>query len=549
MTRQPIVRHNDWSSLSPATLGQWTPTMSVSVIVPTFNYQHTLPYMLAGLAAQTYPAHLLEVIVVDDQSSPGQELPEVRPERTRLVRVDQGWGRANACHLGAEVAEGEILHWYDADMLAFEVEVEAHARWHHLIDYAVPGGHKHFVDPARLFEMDPAVVRDRIAAGAAAELFDDQEPEEHQWVEDYWRRSDDLTTAGPRAQRFHIGMSGSVSRDLYRDSRGFDRTLRLGEDMALGHELAQVGGVFVVDREARSWHLGRSQVLRRAGQVNRYNDPFLADLVPAMRPKRNRNGRIYQVPYLEVVVPAGPADETIHLVDSILDGDVPDLRVLLVGPWTALDDDRVQPVEDPMLDVRLIHRSYLHEPRVRLVESLPQPTDAEFQLRLPTVTHAPLARTLSALVDDLERTHHGARLLNYPSGEVARLERTSALARTQRLVGSDDDFDEVLDEAFGVRTYDLLNVGFVAVADREIDRFTLGVRPPMDPQESAVRLQKVLRKAALRDASPDAMHFARKRAPEPRISEPMTSELPISQPQEDVDLDDPARWGLFGRRR
>ena len=56
MARQPVVRHNDWGSLAPATLGDWEPTLSVTVVVPTFNYQHTLPYVLAGLAAQS--AHL-----------------------------------------------------------------------------------------------------------------------------------------------------------------------------------------------------------------------------------------------------------------------------------------------------------------------------------------------------------------------------------------------------------------------------------------------------------------------------------------------------------
>ncbi len=73
-------------------VGAWEPTLSVTVVVPTFNYQRTLPYVLAGLAAQSYPSHLLEVLVVDDQSSPPQELPEVRPEHTRLVRVEEGWG-------------------------------------------------------------------------------------------------------------------------------------------------------------------------------------------------------------------------------------------------------------------------------------------------------------------------------------------------------------------------------------------------------------------------------------------------------------------------
>ncbi|MEO6511992.1 MAG: glycosyltransferase family 2 protein, partial [Nocardioides sp.] len=211
MARQPVVRHNDWGSLTPPALGDWDPTLSVTVVVPTFNYQHTLPYVLAGLAAQSYPAHLLEVVVVDDQSAPVQELPDVRPDNTRLIRVEDGWGRANACHLGALAAEGDVLHWYDADMLAYREEVEAHARWHHLVDYAVPGGDKRFVDPSSLLGSDPALVRDRIAAGDAADLFPDQEHEPHQWVEDYWARTDDLRTAGPRAQRFHIGMTGSVT--------------------------------------------------------------------------------------------------------------------------------------------------------------------------------------------------------------------------------------------------------------------------------------------------------------------------------------------------
>ncbi|MBC2931988.1 glycosyltransferase family 2 protein [Nocardioides sp. zg-1228] len=535
MARQPVVRHNDWGSLTPATLGDWEPTLSVSVVVPTFNYQRTLPYVLAALAAQSYPDHLLEVLVVDDQSSPPQELPEVRPERTRLIRVEEGWGRANACHLGALAAEGDVLHWYDADMLAHREEVEAHARWHHLVDYAVPGGHKLFVDPASLFDLDPAVVRDRVAAGGAGELFPDQEHEPHQWVEDYWAKTGDLRTAGPRAQRYHIGMTGSVSKALYLDSAGFDRTLRLGEDMHLGHSLAQAGGVFVVDRQARSWHLGRSQVLRRAEQVNRFNDPYLADLVPTMRPKRNRRGRAYQVPYLEVVLEAGPADETIHLVDSLLDGDVPDLRITLVGPWGSVHDERVQPVEDPVLETRLVHRSYLHEPRVRLVEQRPTGSDAEFVLTLPDVSHAPLPATLSALLDDLERTHHGARVLAYDTGAAARLERTSALARVARLVDEGDDAEALLDESFGVKTYPATSVGWVPVADRVVERFVLGARPPMDPDKSEHRLRKALRRAA------DASAAAGQDGPG-RPAEPAPGETPDAEA-------DHHRRGIFGRRR
>ena len=89
---QPRVRRNDWGTLSvPEVGGPWQPTLSVSVVIPAYDAGRLLPFVLAGLAAQSYPEHLLEVVVADD--GPGLlELPEVRPERTRIVRVPQGWG-------------------------------------------------------------------------------------------------------------------------------------------------------------------------------------------------------------------------------------------------------------------------------------------------------------------------------------------------------------------------------------------------------------------------------------------------------------------------
>ena len=500
MPRQPVVRHNDWSTLTAPALGEWEPRLSVTMVVPAYNYHRTLPYVLAALAAQSYPQHLMEVVVVDDQSTPPLELPEVRPDNTRILRVESGWGRANACHQGALASDGDVLHWYDADMLAHREEVEAQLRWHHLVDYAVPGGDKRFVDPASLFDRAPADVRDVVAAGGAAGLFPGEEHEEHRWVEGFWRRTADLTTAGPRAQRVHIGMTGSVTRDLYLASRGFDPVLRLGEDMALGHELAQAGGVFVVDREAMSWHLGRSQVLRRAEQVNRYNDPYLSNLVPAMRPKRNRHGRTYEVPYLEVVVPLGPADETVRVVDSLLDSDVPDLRVVVVGPWADVHEERIQPVEDPVLETRIVHRSYRGEPRVRLVSAAEAAsgaaTDAEFRLTLPGVAFAPTYAALGALLDDLERTHHGVRVIGLPDGTTARLERTAATARVARLLADGDDPDALMDAAFGLLTYDAARAGFVPVAERQVERFVLRAKPPMDPAESTALLDAALAAAA-----------------------------------------------------
>ncbi|QCC76164.1 glycosyltransferase [Nocardioides daphniae] len=94
---RPITPVNDWRPVVPPTLGGWTPTRSLCVVMPAHNPKH-LATVLASLAAQTYPTELTEVVVVDDGSEPAVVLPDVRPERTRVVRVTEGGARQRARH-------------------------------------------------------------------------------------------------------------------------------------------------------------------------------------------------------------------------------------------------------------------------------------------------------------------------------------------------------------------------------------------------------------------------------------------------------------------
>ncbi|MBX6723984.1 MAG: glycosyltransferase family 2 protein, partial [Dactylosporangium sp.] len=144
----PLVFRNDWSAVTVPPLGAWQPTERVSVVIPAYQCQASLDLTLASLADQTYPADLLEVVVVDDGSEPALVLPPRRPATTRLVRVSDhstGTGIANACNVGMRQATGDILLRLDADMVVYPEHVEAHARWHHALPYAVTLGTKLFV--------------------------------------------------------------------------------------------------------------------------------------------------------------------------------------------------------------------------------------------------------------------------------------------------------------------------------------------------------------------------------------------------------------------
>lgn len=460
MTGQPTIFRNDWSTLSPPALGEWAPSLSVSVVIPAYDAGALLPAVLAGLAAQTYPDHLLEVVVADD--GPGELiLPEVRPERTRVVRVRDGWGRASACHAGATEAEGDVLHWLDADMLLEREHVEAQLRWHHLIDYAVVLGHKWFVDPGPATALAPADLRALVASGPLDDLFPEREP--HDWIEQVYDRTRDLRDAGPHALRTHVGATASLHRSLYLRAGGMDVDLKLGEDIDLGYRLAEAGAVFVPDRAARSWHLGASHVMRQREQVNAYNDGFLADRVPDLRAKR-RPGRSYRVPYLDVVLDTAgqPHEQVTAVVDACLasvTAGLPDLVVTLLGDWPSLGaEERRSPLADPLLDARIVHAHYAHEPRVRLLPTLPPgPPDAMWRLTLPDAGWAPRRKALAALVHDLDRTHDGEAVVILGAGE-ARLVRTAAPARADRLGVS-------IDEVAGSVRLDADPAGFAPVAD------------------------------------------------------------------------------------
>jgi GT2 family glycosyltransferase len=457
----PRVRGNDWSSLEVLAPGRWVPGRSVSVVIPAFRADDTLPYTLAALSAQSYPSHLVEVVVVDDGNDPPVSLPELRPDNTRVLRTGNSWGRANACHAGAAVADGDVIHWLDADMVPIREQVENQMRWHHLLDHAVVVGHKTFVDPADL--PDAVDVHDAVRAGTLGQLFAGRWTDEHTWVERIWRRTDDLTKAGFRAFHVHVGATASVTRELYAVSGEMDPALKLGEDVELGYRLAMKGAVFVADRDARSWHLGATTLMRRQSQVQRYNAPFIAERVPDFRKFREKRGRMYHVPLIEVVVAVDDHsyEQVKHTVDGVLQALPGDVRCILVGSWSSLADERCHPLDDPLLDLRLVKEEYASEARVACTEQVAATAfPAMFRLHLPAGWR-PGETTMDDLTQDMQERAHGLRSVLLPDGHIVRLERTAAFERADRLRAAGEDIDDVVDEIAGIWWSEGLEDGFV----------------------------------------------------------------------------------------
>ncbi len=431
---RPPIRHNDYSLLSPPPLGGWDPELTVSVVIPAHGGQHRLDLTLAALAAQTYPGHLMEVIVVDDGSDPPLRLPEIVPSNTRIVpAAPEGWGIAHALNTGAAHAEGQIIQRLDADMIVWPEHIEALARWHHLTDYLVAIGAKRFVEDR---ELSAARLYDRARAGSLEEVFDLSKALASSTEQTISRTNGLRTSRNP----YHVctGPTVSMWRETFHAVGGIDPGVLRGEDTEFAYRLATHGVVFVPDMAARAVHLGLPAQRRDRQRVVRAVAPYLAHRVPLRRDLRKDRGRRWLVPYVEVVVHVDTGEEQVRrAVSAALDGSITDVLVTLVAPWSQLPEGRRPVLDDPSFELRLMREYFAHDERVRLADEVsPPPGPTPFRYTGPAsvpLAHDSLERMIAAVQND----RAGMLVIDLGDDGSATLERAEALGRA-RLLGADD---------------------------------------------------------------------------------------------------------------
>jgi hypothetical protein len=367
-------------------------------------------------------------------------------------------------------------------MVVHPSHVEAQARWHHQVRYAVTLGWKRFVDPPQGELPSPERVAAACAAGAWDRLFAGLDSQPHDYVERLVARTGQLRAADHLGFMAHVGATAALRRDLYQATGGFDTGLRLGEDTELGYRLAQAGGLFVPEPQARSWHLGPTHMMRHERALQRYNRPFLADRMPQPRWLRRTGGSAWSVPLVTVVtdVDGHPLERVRTAVDAVLRGEETDLRVLLVGPWSSLPEARMPPLADPRLDLRLVAATYRSDPRVRLVERAPETAyPSPWLLRLPATCG--LARpAVRRLVEHADRHGLGLVRVDAGAGGTVELWRTAALHRAGWVCrgGSErrdsESLADLVRDVHGAGSVDPAAVGVVDLSTVAVDGLAAG---------------------------------------------------------------------------
>jgi glycosyltransferase involved in cell wall biosynthesis len=104
---------------------------TVTVAIGTHNRREILRKCLAALAAQTYPAEVIEVVVVDNESSDGtREMVESFKAPYKLRYAWQKNRAEDSSNAGAKLASGEIVVFIDDDVIPHPAMVEEHVKTH-----------------------------------------------------------------------------------------------------------------------------------------------------------------------------------------------------------------------------------------------------------------------------------------------------------------------------------------------------------------------------------------------------------------------------------
>jgi glycosyltransferase involved in cell wall biosynthesis len=205
-------------------------SLTVSVIVPVYNGNRTLESCLRAIASSDYPNY--ELVVVDDSST--DDTSEIaRRFSARLISLTGGpYGPAYARNRGAEVAEGDIVFFVDADVVIYPDTVSRVAET--------------FVRKPDISAMFGSY-DDTPEAGDFSSQFKNLF---HHFVHQQGQE---------QAVTFWSGC-GAVKREVFLESGGFDseRYARPSiEDIELGYRLTAAGHKIAVNKEVQVKHLKR----------------------------------------------------------------------------------------------------------------------------------------------------------------------------------------------------------------------------------------------------------------------------------------------------
>ena len=412
------VAGNNWKELAPSEIGTGVFTEIVTLVLPCYMGQKELELTFAALANQTYPQHLLEVLVIDDGSEPAIKLPAGAAFNASVVAQERnGFGLARARNLGAKHATGKILVFLDCDMIPETQLVEAHARWHQVNKFSLTLGFRHHADfsEVSLQDMFEGIEPKVLVAGKRVTS--------PQWIEFHMKRTKNLTSNDTDLFRIATGGNLGIRKSFFEKVGGFDSTFQQwgGEDIEFGYRAFNSGGILIPERLATAWHQGAGASPDTSEEASLVQQRHrLSHLIAESGFRRSSPGRSFEIPTLTVSVDADEQtfEEVALQIDGILSSNFHDLVIGL-----KISDDHPEKVN--------LERQYGFDPRVQVSQNiLKDIPHAALRLEIPPkLTLTPTA--VDYLIKSLEKC--GVSSVNFEKHGEVRIAKNRALRRAEQV--------------------------------------------------------------------------------------------------------------------
>ena len=424
------VQYNDWRQVAVEPLETFTPTLPVSVVIPSWQTPpEALAMTLATLEGQTCPRDRFEVVIVDDGSEPPLRLPPT-PLDVKVVRQERNGGRARARNAGARAAAHDVLLFLDSSMLVERNWIAAHARWHHVVSDALTVGPRVH---AAMDGIDADTIRRR--PGSLQELLSDH-PKDSSWMEGFLAVTGDLTAQADDLFLAVVAANLGIGKGFYELIGGMDESfLRWGlEDAEFGYRAFVRGGLLVPVRDTFVCHPGRWGENRSAKRRSRIlNLGKAAHRIAHRSIRRRQPGRTFAVPQYVVTIDGRrcPTDRIIGAVVNVLVDRRCDDLVVRIEADADGDGERLARLRD----------EFGPDPRVRVAperSALDEFPASPFHVTLPAREFRghPVRRLRAELGDAAIAS------TALPDGTRASITRAWALHRARRTGRTPADFGE-----------------------------------------------------------------------------------------------------------
>lgn len=209
--------------------------MKVSVIIPTYNGVHKLPHILKYLELQNELPD--ETLIVIDGSTDGTESylknTEIKLPELKVITQANG-GRAKVRNRGAREASGDLLIFFDDDMLPEAECIAIHKQHHHL--------HQNSILTGAQIDVCTAEIKDIRKYKSFLT---------RKWAEPIKAFAQKPI---PEKDTFITAANFSVSKVVFESMNGFDERLTDAEDYDLAVRAVEKGVSLYYNHEAFAWH-------------------------------------------------------------------------------------------------------------------------------------------------------------------------------------------------------------------------------------------------------------------------------------------------------